>query len=186
MTRLRPWLGLVGCVVLALVVAVVTPDPSTQLRRRWSDAEVGGWAVTADVSARVPSVSVVSTVDPGFGQALVSRQALVVVAVDVQARHQVAQLSRVYLLTSDGQEYEPRSELVSAGLSQTQPGFTRHGTLVFEVPPGRLARAELVVDADGASVDGYSEAIRVRLGLRNPVRVSPETVTPEASTVTTT
>lgn len=186
MTKARPLLGLLGCVVLALVLAVVTPDPTRELRRRWSDAGVGGWAATADVSARVASVAVVSTVDPGYGQAFVSRQALVVTPVEVQVRHRVAQLSRVYLLTADGKEYEPRSELISAGLGQTQPGFTRHGTLVFEVPPDRLARVELVVDADAASVDGYAEAIRVDLGLRDPVRVSPETVTPQPASVTTT
>ncbi|SEQ39600.1 hypothetical protein [Microlunatus flavus] len=183
---LRPVLGLLGCVVLAVAVAVAAPDPSEQLRRRWSDAGPGAWAVTPDRSARVTSVAVVGTVDPGYGDVLASRQALVVAQVDVAVRHRVAQLNHVYLRTADDKEYAPRSELSSAGLAQTQPGFTRHATLVFEVPSDRLPRAELVVDADAASVDGYTDAIRLDLGLGRTVRVSPETVTPAPASVTTT
>jgi len=185
-TRLRGVLGLLGCLVLALVVAVVAPDPAQDLRRRWTDGEVGAWAASPDRVARVGAVSVVRSADPGYGQPFTTGQALVVTEIDVQVLHRRTQLSRVYLSTRDGQQYDPRSEFVAAGPSLTQPGFTRHSTLVFEVPLRRLDGAELVVDADGASVDGYADAIRVDLGLRDPVRVGPETVTPAESTVTTT
>ena len=186
MNRLRALGGLAVCVLLALALAVSTPDPEQDLRRRWSTAGPQAWAVTPDVSAQVTSVAVVRAVDPGYGEAFESAQALVVTRLDVQARHRVALLSEVYLETADKTRYAPRTEFVSAGLGLTQPGFTRHATLVFEVPPRRLARARLVVDADPASVDGYADAIRVDLGLRDPVRVSPETVTPEPASVTTT
>jgi hypothetical protein len=185
MTRVRGVLGLLGCVVLALVVAVLTPDPAEHARR-WTSADVGTWAAGPDVAARVQEVSVVRTADPGFGQPMTSSQALVVAGVDVQVRHRVAQLDHVYLRSRDGRDYEPREEFDVAGLTETQPGFTRHATLVFEVPPRRLAGAELVVDADSTSVDVYADAIRIDLGLRDPVRISPETATPPGSTVTTT
>ncbi len=157
MTRLRGVLGLVGCLVLALIIAAVAPDPATDLRRRWSDADVGAWAQTPDVRARVTAVAVVRSADRGYGDPLASTQALVVTDVDASVRRQVVLFSHVYLLTADGHEYEARPEFVSAGLGLTQPGFTRHATLVFEVPPDRLAGAALVLDADAASVDGYAE-----------------------------
>lgn len=181
----RALLGLLGCLALAVALAVVTPDPSTDARRRWTDGVVAQWVTTPDVSVRVGSVQVVRSADPGYGEELTSAQALVVTPVEVAVRHRVVQLSHVYLRTADGHEYAPRSEFVSAGLTSTQPGFTRHGTLVFEVPPDRLAHAELVVDSDGGSLDVYADAVRVDLGLRDPVRVSPQTVTPEEATVTT-
>jgi hypothetical protein len=185
-TRLRAVLGLAACVLLAFALAVTTPDPAQDVRRRWSSAGVQAWAATPDVSARVTSVAVVRTADRGYGEAFESAQALVVTGLDVEVRHRVALLSEVYLEAADGTRYAPRSEFASAGLARTQPGFTRHATLVFEVPPRRLARARLVVDAGPASVDAYADAIRVDLGLRDPVGVSPQTVTPEPSTVTTT
>jgi len=185
-TRARGVLGLLGCLVLALVLAVVVPDPAEDLRRRWSDADVGAWAGTPDVVARVTTVAVVRSADRGYGDPLTTRDALVVATVDAAVRRQVVLFSHVYLVTADGHEYAPRPEFVSAGLGLTQPGFTRRATLVFEVPPDRLDRAALVLDADAASVDAYADAVRVDLGLRAPVRVSPETVTPEPATVTTT
>ena len=186
MTRLRGVLGLLGCLVLALVVAVVAPEAGQDVRRRWAEGEVGAWVASPDRVARVRAVSVVRSADRGYGELFTTSRALVVAEVDVQVRHRMTQLSKVYLSTRDGQEYDPRPEFIAAGLTQTQPGFTRHATLVFEVPTRRLDGAELVVDADGASVDGYADAIRVDLGLHDPVRVGPETVTPAESTVTTT
>lgn len=186
MTRLRGVLGLLGCLVLALTIAVVTPDPTTDVRRRWADADVGAWAQTPDVRARVTSVAVVRSADRGYGEVFTGQGSLVVASVDASVRRQVVLFSHVYLLTADGREYDPRPEFVSAGLGLTQPGFTRHATLVFEVPADRLADAALVLDADAASVDAYADAVRVDLGLRSPVRTSPETVTPPPFSVTTT
>ena len=186
MSRLRGVLGLLGCLVLALVLAAVTPDPATDLRRRWSDADVGGWATTPALSARVGAVTVTRSAGRDYGDPFVSGQALVVLGVDAQVRQRVAQLNQVRLRTRDGHGYDPRPEFASAALAQTQPGFTRHATLVFEVPPERLAGATLEVDADSASVDGYARALRVELGLRDPVRVGAAVAAVTPSTVTTT
>ena len=41
------------------------------------------------------------------------------------------------------------------------------------------------MDSDGGSLDVYADAIQVDLGLRDPVRISAETVTPAEATVTT-
>jgi hypothetical protein len=186
MTRLRGPLGLLGCLVLALVLAAVTPDPGTDLRRRWTGVEVGGWARTPGVSARVGSVTVTRSAAREYGDPFVSRQALVVLSVDAQVRQRVAQLSEVRLRTRDGHGYDPRPEFAAAGLGQTQPGFTRHSTLVFEVPADRLAGSTLEVDADGASIDGYARAIRVELGLRDPVPIGAAVASVPPATVTTT
>ena len=186
MTRLRGLLGLLGCLVLALVLAAVTPDPATTLRRRWSGAEVGEWAQTPGVGVRVGSVTVTRSAGREYGDPFVSRQALVVLNVDAQVRERVAQLSQVSLRTRDGHGYDPRPEFASAALGQTQPGFTRHATLVFEVPPDRLAGSTLEVDADGASVDGYARALRVDLGLHDPVPIGVAVAAVSPSTVTTT
>ena len=75
--------------------AAVTPDPASDLRRRWSDAAVGAWAETPTVRARVTSVAVVRSADPGYGDPLTSRGSLVVTAVDASVRRQVVLFSHV-------------------------------------------------------------------------------------------
>lgn len=184
--RSRGVFGLLACLVLATVIAVAVPDPATDVRRRFADAPVGEFATTAVVRARVTQVVLTPSVQGDYGDPWVSDQTLVVTSVEAQVRQRVTQFSRVVLRTSDGHDYKPRTEFISAALGQTQPGFTRHATLVFELPPDRVPGAELVIDADGAAFDFYAAAIRVDLGLRDPVTVAPGPVTLPPSVVTTT
>ncbi len=191
MTAARPgrWrgpLGLLTCLALALVLAALTPDPAQDLRRHWVTADPGTWASTPAFAARVVSVRASGAVAGEYGDPFVSRQALVVVGVQAQVREQVVQFSQVSLHTRDGHDYEPRGEFSTAGLGETQPGFTRNATVVFEVPPDRLAGATLVIDSDAAAVDRYADAIRIDLGLADPVAIGAETLKVPPSTVETT
>lgn len=182
--RVLGLLGLLGCLALAVLIAVVVPNPTTDVRRRYADAKVGELAATAVVAARVTQVRLARAAQAGESEdAWVSNQALVVVSVEASVRRQVTQFSKVSLRTRTGQDYEPRDEFIVAGLGETQPGFTRLGTLVFEVPPDRVPGAELVIDADGASFDVYAEAVRIDLGLKAPVTLEPGPVPVPESTV---
>ncbi len=184
--RSRGVLGLLACLVLAAVITVAVPDPATDVRRRFADAPVGEFATTAMVRARVTQVEVTRSAQGDYGDPWVSDQALVVTSVEAQVRQRVTQFNEVVLRTRDGHDYEPRTEFISGALGQTQPGFTRHAVLVFELPPDRLPGAELVIDADGASFDFYAAAIRIDLGLGDPVAIAPGPVAVPASSVSTT
>lgn len=184
--RSRGLLGLLACLVLAVVITVAVPDPATDIRRRFADAPVGDFASTAFVRARVTQVEVTRSVQGDYGDPWVSDQTLVVASVEAQVRQRVTQFSEVVLRTRDGHDYEPRTEFISAALGQTQPGFTRHAVLVFELPPDRVPGAELVIDADGASFDFYAAAIRIDLGLQDPVTASAGPLTVLPSSVSTT
>ena len=164
--RVRGVLGLLACVALAVVIAVVVPDPTTDVRRRYADVQVGELAATAEVSALITS-----------------DLALVVVSVEASARQRVWLFNQVVLRTGDERDYEPRTEFIEAGLAETQPGFTRSATLVFEVPPDRVPGARLVVDPDSASFDAYAAALRIDLGLRAPIDLEPGPVMTPATTV---
>lgn len=184
--RSRGRLGLLACLVLAVVIAVAVPDPATDVRRRFSDAPVGEFATTDVVRARVTQVEVTRAAQGAYGDPWVSDQTLVVASVEAQVRQRVTQFSEVVLRTRDGHDYEPRTEFISGALGQTQPGFTRHAVLVFELPSDRVPGAELVIDADGAAFDFFAAAIRIDLGLSDPVTVAPGPVSVPASSVTTT
>ncbi len=90
------------------------------------------------------------------------------------------------LRTPSGDEYRPRDEFGSAGLSETQPGFTRTSTLVFEVPTDRVAGDRLVIDADGASFDVYATALRIDLDLSATSPVATKPIAIKDSTVAVT
>ena len=171
--RVRGVLGLLACIALAVVIAVVVPDPTTDVRRRYEDVRVGELAATEEVGALVTRVQLTRSVQSEYGDPFISDQALVVVSVEASARQRVWQYNKVVLRTEDERNYEPRSEFIGAGLAETQPGFTRSATLVFEVPPDRVPGARLVVDPDSASFDTYATALRVDLGLRAPVDLEP-------------
>jgi hypothetical protein len=176
-------LGLLACLALAVLITVVVPNPSTDVRRRYDDVAVGAYGSTPTVRARVTRVEVTDSTVREYDDSWVSDQALVVVSVEAQVRQRVVQFSRVMLRTSGGQEYKPRDEFISAALGETQPGFTRQATLVFELPPSRVPGAALVLDADAASIDAYADAIRVDLGLRAPVTISRGPVAVPSTTV---
>lgn len=184
--RWRGVLGLLVCLGLAVVIAVAAPDPEVDLRRRFVDVEVNEPAQIPLAVARVTRVQVSNAAQRAYGDPWVSDQTLVVVSVEAAARRQVVQFNQVVLRTGADKTYEPRSEFSSAGLAQTQPGFTRTATLVFELPPDQAAGAVLVIDPDAAAFDSYGWAIRVDLGLRRPVvrGPGPVTVTPSALRVT--
>lgn len=183
-TRARSgWVALVVCVLLALGLTAVTPDPATNVRRDWVDGRVGQSVVEPDLTTTVQQVRLARSASRSYGDPFVSRQRLVLVRLAVDVRHRQRLFSRVTLLTTTGLSYEPRDEFVSQGLSTTQAGFTRTATLVFEVPPEHVPGSRLVIDADGGAFDFYTRATRVDLGLTAATAVDPGAVRVPDSTV---
>ncbi|MBA8794535.1 hypothetical protein FHX74_002154 [Friedmanniella endophytica] len=183
-TRARSgWVALVVCVLLALVLTAVTPDPATNVRRDWVDGRVGQSVVEPDLTTTVQQVRLARSASRSYGDPFVSRQRLVLVRLAVDVRHRQRLFSRVTLLTTTGLSYEPRDEFVSQGLSTTQAGFTRTATMVFEVPPEHVPGSRLVIDADGGAFDFYTRATRVDLGLTAATAIDPGAVRVPDSTV---
>lgn len=164
--RSRDRAGLLTLVVFLVVVALVSvtaPDPSTDARRSFDDVGVGAWGRMDRASVRVDGVGRTRTAVTASDRALDSAVTFVVVDYTASVVSETMRFTEVVLRTRDGQDYEPRSEFELIG--SLQPGFTRRGSLVFEVPDDRVPGAVLVVDVDGAAFDVYSRAIRVDLGL---------------------
>ncbi len=180
------WIGLVVCVLASLVIAAASPDPGSDVRRDYVDAPVGQPATGPDATAEVSSVRLARAVQKSYGDPFTSRQRLVVVNVSVAVRAEPRLLNQVSLQTSDENVYEPRDEFVSSGLGETQPGFTRRSTLVFEVPTEDVAGSRLVIDADSAAFDVYATALRIDLGLDDRTPVAAQPVSIPASTVAVT
>lgn len=189
MTRSRPrWAGpgllaLLACLALVVALTVATPDPATDYRRRFDDVGVGDWGQLQHAAVRVTSVRLTRSVAKAYGDPLVSDATFVVV--DLQARVTQAQVyfTAVTLTTRDGRAYTPRQDTSGAGLTATQPGFTRTATEVFEVPDTRVPGAQLQVDPDAAAFDVYAEAVRVDLGLRADTPRQPGAVTVTDTTI---
>jgi len=179
-------LGLLGCLALVVAVAVATPDPATDVRRRWDDVGVGQWGRLQDASVRATSVRLTRAVSRSYGDPLTSEATFVVVTLEAQVRTRQVRFDEVVLRTRDDREYEPRPDFTSAGLSGTQPGFTRNGTEVFEVPTDRLPGAVLEVDRDAAAFDVYAQAVRVDLALDEGTPVEPGPLRAEDSTLAVT
>lgn len=182
--RVGGWIGLIVCVIASLTIAALSPDPATDVRRAYVDVTVGSPASTPATTAEVTSVRVAHAVQESYGDAFVSRQRLVVVNVEVAVRQRPRTFnSSVTLRTPSGDDYTPRDEFVTADLGETQPGFTRASTLVFEVPTDRVAGDRLVIDADSASFDVYATALRVDLGLSAQTQVATKPIAIKDSTV---
>jgi hypothetical protein len=171
MTPVRPHgkaVSAAGTVVVALVLvavmAVTAPDV-TVAPRSWSRIAVGETGTIRDLSLTVTDVRATNSLDL-YGTPFTSPVALVVVRAEVVATDDPTYLGQVWLTTRDGRRYDPREEWTTAMPPvPAQPGFTVAGSWVFEVPPDRLAGAELVVENDGAEFDWYDVGLRAELGL---------------------
>ena len=166
---------LLACLVVVTVVTVTAPDPATDVRRAWDDVTVGEWGQMDHASVRVERVQRTRTATTSSDRTLDSEATFVVVDYTAAVTGQTVRFSQVALHTRDDHDYEPRPEFDPIG--SLQPGFTRHGSLVFEVPDSRVEGAVLVVDPDGAAFDVYSRAIRVDLELAKDLLPTPGSVT---------
>jgi hypothetical protein len=180
-------LALLGSLALVVAVTVATPDPAQDYRRRWDDVAVGSWGELENASVRATSVRLTRSLTTEYGTGLTSEATFVVVTLEGRVRRQRVLFSGVTLHTRDDRRYEPRDDYLTAGLGSTDPGFTRAGTAVFEVPDDRLQGAVLEVDRDAAAFDVYASAVRVDLELdrRSPREPGPLLI-PSSSTVTVT
>jgi hypothetical protein len=183
--RRRPaeLLALLVCLALVVLITVSAPDPAEDARRRWDDVGVGAWGEMDRARVRVSQVRLAQSVTDNYDQLFGSAATLVIVDVTAEVRREQMRFSTVWLHTRDDHDYSPRGEFISNGLLLTQPGFTRHATLVFEVPADRTTGAELVVDTDGAAYDIYSRAVRVDLGLADGAAVQPGPIPVPLSTL---
>ena len=179
--RVRPLVPLALCLVVVALLVAIRPDPATDFRRSYSDVGVNrpdgsGPSTWRYQRARVAAV-------PRDGSAFVSEQALIIVTVEASVRTTRTFFGAIALITADGHVVRAEAGIRRAEPSITQPGFTTAGSLVFELPPSRLAGARLLVDPDGAEFDVYDAAVRVDLGL---TRATPADVLddplPDAST----
>jgi hypothetical protein len=166
-------LTLTVCLLLVVLITVFAPDPAEQARRRYDDVGVGKPGELQNAVVRAFGVRLTRSVAKQYEGVFRSDATLVLVELAADVRGDQMHFTELRLHTTDGHDYEPRSEFISQGLTLTQPGFTRRGTLVFEVPPDRTPGATLVVDPDGAAFDVFAIAVRVDLGLTDHTPVVP-------------
>lgn len=152
------------CLVLVVLITALAPDPATDVRRRWDDVGIRQWGEMDRAEARATRVQLTRSTVNSYDRKLTSEVTFVIVDYEVRVIRERVSFTAVTLLTPDGRQYEPRTEF--PGLNPTQPGFTRRGSLVFEVPDDRVAGSRLVIDRDKAGFDVYSAGIRIDLGLR--------------------
>lgn len=178
----RGLLGLGACLLVVAGASALLPDPATP--RRYVDVGVGQPAAIPLYRVVVHRVAVArSATDADGYTTLRSTARLVAVTVTADVFRRQSGFVNVWLATADGHRYDPRDELASAGPGITPPGFTADFTLLFELPPSRVAGAVLVFDGHSGTVDVYRDAIRVDLGLTadTPVAAQPVTL-PDATT----
>lgn len=165
----RGVLALVCCLLVVALTGLALPG-DLDLRRRHIDIAVGETAATSRYAALT-----VTEVEVGTrAQADSSRDPIttdhrfVAVSAAVAVAEKSAQLTNIFLVTTDGHRYVPRREMISAGPTLTEPGFTRTFTVLFEVPPERVPGARVLFDGEPSGVEVYREAVRVDPGLTDP------------------
>lgn len=146
MSRLRGLAALAGCLVLVAVLGGLRETGIAQARSYAAGPD--GWANAPSASGRVHSARLARSVRrPTIDEPLVTGAVFVVIELEVQVRDRVLSLSTLTLETADGHSYSQLTDAGLGSLSLTQPGWTSHGTAVFEVPPDRVPGARLVVGA---------------------------------------
>ncbi|HPZ48593.1 MAG TPA: hypothetical protein PLG38_04065 [Propionibacteriaceae bacterium] len=144
-------MALVLCVLLAGVLTLVTPEPDP-FGVRYYEPGRDGWARAPELAVKVESVALTQQVNRTAGKfemdPITTDAVFVVVDLSVAVRGRVSTLDRVSLVSADGRTYLQRREGGMGQLPMTDPGFTSHGTAVFEVPRDRVAGASLVVGPD--------------------------------------
>ena len=135
----RGRLALGVCLVLAMTLVLVRPDPD---RDRFTVLRTGadGWGRTTAFDARIERVGV-TTVMPARvdGDPVPTEQRWVVVDYTVRAHRERLDANRLWLITAAGDRYAARPEFAGLGVSLLDAGFTGRGIAVFEVPPEAIA-----------------------------------------------
>lgn len=158
------WATLLVCLLVVVLVSATAPDPATDVRREFDDVVVGEAGRVDHAEVLVERVRRSRAVTTAYERRLDSTATFVLVDVRAAVTEESVAFRGVRLETRDGYRYEARPEFPA--LTTIQPGFTRVGTLVFEVPDERVAGARLVVESDQGAYDVYSRAVRVDLALR--------------------
>lgn len=111
-------------------------------------AGADGWAHAPMLSGRVQRATVAtSLVRPRITDPLTTTAVFVVVELEVRAVQRAQGLQTLALVTADGYRYSQLNDSGLDSLTLTQPGWTRFGNAVFELPADRVSGATLEVAA---------------------------------------
>lgn len=138
----RGWIALAAGLAVTVAAVLAAPPGEAADDIAWSVPGADGWARGPFVDARVTSVRLATRVEQGTTEVSTSR-VFVVVGVEVAGHREFAPLGRFALHTPDGHSYAQRGELPLAQPSGVEPGFTSAGSVLFELPPERVAGADL-------------------------------------------
>lgn len=146
MSRLRAGAAFAVCLLLVAVLSGLRETGLAQPRSYATGPD--GWAHAPSASGRVDGARLARSLRrPTIEEPLVSTAVFAVIELEVQVRDRALSLSDLTLQTADGHRYSQLADPGLGGLSLTQPGWTSHGTAVFELPPERVPGARLVVGA---------------------------------------
>ncbi len=138
----RRWLTLVAGLLVAVAAVLLAPDSSEDVA--WSRPGADGWARGPYADAQVTSVRLARQIEGGFRE-LSTSAVFVVVELEVSAHRELAPTGDLTLRTADGHTYSQRDDISVTQVPAVEPGFTSSGTAVFELPPDRVAGADLVL-----------------------------------------
>lgn len=183
MSRLRGPAVLIGCLLL---VAVLNGFRETGIAQARSyPAGPDGWAHAPSASGFVHRAQLTRRLlRPTIDEPLTSDAVFVVIELEVRVRDRALPLSTLTLETTDGYRYSQLTDSGLAGLSLTQPGWTSHGTAVFELPPQRVPGARLVVGAQSDMLVIYRAQLAFDAVVRDLTVQDRVEITPAHSEVT--
>ena len=185
--RGRGLIALAGCLLVVAVLAVITPDPETDFRRRYADVGIGEWGAARTFDARVIEVGYGRVVQPpaDYQDPVHSKAVFVVAEVAIRSTSNTDLImDSLQFRTTDGRTYHPRGQFVTSQLPTIQPGFTGYGQIVFQVPRHRVGGARMVIDPRAAAFDWYDSAVRVRLPDDPVIASTPIKLRPARTEVT--
>lgn len=157
--RLSETLAVVLCFVLIAAINASGRNPEPGIR--WYTGRVGQVVASPYLEVTVHSVTLAEEVNY-LTNSMTTEGTLVVIEFSVAAKKEKTLLSEIWLETGTGLVLEPRGEFkYSAGFALTEAGFTRTANSVFQLPPGALPSADLVIHADRLTIYTYSWSIRI-------------------------
>lgn len=157
-TRPRDWLALAICLLL---VALINASARGDDAQRWYTGTLLRPASSPNLDVAVTDVEL-SRAAEGPYSTLETTGVFVIVHWSVAVKKERAYLSTIQLHTNDGLQITQRDEFKTfAAPPIITPGFTGHGTSVFEVPAESAAGADLVIAGDKGMFFVYGYSIRI-------------------------
>lgn len=161
MSRLGNAAAVALCAVLIGVFNGVARDsgPTQRTYAGGPDAPV----TSPDVTVTVDEVTLAGTVVSSDGYTSLTTEAtFVVVEWSLAASGRAWPFGEAILVTEDGLRVHERAGFHDSNVTMTEPGFTRHGTSVFQVPSDDVEGADLVLEFSQGAVTVSEFGLRVR------------------------